>query len=84
MGPRSNNRGYGNMREAKVDPEFMLQWVHGRITVVMSRCPYQLHDNKLGPELREGSSGDLANCSFAVQASAVVLVPSMVATRERG
>src|SRR5438128_1475026 len=37
MGPRSDNRGYGAEDMDKLLIEVRLQWVHGRITVVMPR-----------------------------------------------
>ena len=36
MGPRSDNRGYVFMLELDGIRELALQWVHGRITVVMN------------------------------------------------
>src|SRR5260370_19169252 len=38
MGPRSDNRGYVLERSLPCKPKKWLQWVHGRITVVMSQC----------------------------------------------
>ncbi len=35
MGPRSNNRGYGVAERLRKLGACTLQWVHGRITVVM-------------------------------------------------
>ena len=37
MGPRSDNRGYGQRREPMTARRSTLQWVHGPITVVMHR-----------------------------------------------
>ena len=38
MGPRSDNRGYVGYRAASDAVAMSLQWVHGRITVVMKFC----------------------------------------------
>ena len=37
MGPRSDNRGYVGVMVALIVARLLLQWVHGRITVVMRR-----------------------------------------------
>ncbi len=38
MGPRSDNRGYGGIGYRPIVSGMVLQWVHGRITVVMHRA----------------------------------------------
>src|SRR5437867_3562179 len=38
MGPRSDNRGYATIRRHRRPTNSALQWVHGRITVVMMVC----------------------------------------------
>ena len=37
MGPRSDNRGYAPEEVSPCDAGCELQWVHGRITVVMTQ-----------------------------------------------
>src|SRR5262249_59444796 len=51
MGPRSDNRGYGVIH-VHADATALLQWVHGRITVVMDKLGYGIppwHLASMGP-----------------------------------
>src|SRR5947199_129954 len=36
MGPRSGDRGYGPLIRTRANGYTLLQWVHGRVTVVMA------------------------------------------------
>src|SRR5579862_1364501 len=39
MGPRSDGRGYATHRTNRRPSAFLLQWVHGRMAVVMRNSP---------------------------------------------
>ena len=48
MGPRSDNRGYGQSCTLTKDSGNLLQWVHGPITVVMERNGGSVADDDAG------------------------------------
>src|SRR5437016_4793153 len=83
MGPRSDNRGYDRGLARRVAGGRQLQWVHGRITVVMARVWKPCSGRELSPLFREVPAIACHRSTHQSPACLLLLLPIEFPARER-